>query len=63
MLQATNQPFAFDESQLCPTTNVMDKWILAYTQSLIKFVHEEMKGTLRAALIPRVWLENAPYSC
>ncbi len=54
MSQATNQPFAFDESQLCPTTNVMDKWILAYTQSLIKFVHEEMKGMLRAALIPRV---------
>ena len=26
------------------STNVMDKWILACSQSLIKFVREEMEG-------------------
>ena len=43
-MQALKKPFTFDASLLCPTQNIMDKWILAYTQSLIKFVHVEMKG-------------------
>ena len=42
--QTSKVAFQFDESQVCATHNIMDKWILAYTQTLIKFVHQEMKG-------------------
>ena len=42
-------PFTFDMTRCCTSSNVMDKWILAFTQTLIAFVHQEMKGLLRAS--------------
>lgn len=35
--------FQYEEGFL--PTNVMDKWILSFTQSLMVFVKEEMKST------------------
>ncbi len=54
IVQVTKTAFAFDESLLCPSQNVMDKWILAYTQSLIKFVHEEMAAYRLYTVVPRL---------
>lgn len=34
----------FDPSMEAQNTNILDKWILASTQSLLKFVNEEMDG-------------------
>ncbi|PKC01912.1 hypothetical protein RhiirA5_425986 [Rhizophagus irregularis] len=36
------------------STNVMDKWILACSQSLIKFVREEMKAYRLYTVVPRL---------
>lgn len=36
--------FMFDPTMESSNTNVMDKWILASVQSLLKFVNEEMSG-------------------
>ena len=36
--------FYFDKRKLVVSTNVMDRWILSFTQSLFKFVKAEMKG-------------------
>ena len=41
-----NVDFVFDPKAGATNTNVMDKWILASTQSLLKFVNEEMAGKL-----------------
>merc|ERR1719376_570175 len=34
--------FAFDPSKPSKSTNVMDRWILSFTQALLTFVHREM---------------------
>jgi isoleucyl-tRNA synthetase len=36
--------FRFDPTAEATNTNVMDRWILASCQSLLKFVNEEMSG-------------------
>ncbi|CAI5760502.1 unnamed protein product [Candida verbasci] len=36
------------------STNVMDKWLLASIQSLIKFIHEEMQGYRLYTVVPRL---------
>jgi len=36
------------------SSNIMDKWIISYLQSLIKFVHEEMKGYRLYTVIPKL---------
>jgi isoleucyl-tRNA synthetase len=36
--------FRFDPTAEDTNTNVMDRWILASCQSLLKFVNEEMSG-------------------
>ena len=36
--------YKFDPSMEAQNTNILDKWILASTQSLLKFVNEEMNG-------------------
>jgi isoleucyl-tRNA synthetase len=38
--------FIFDPASESTNTNVMDQWILASCQSLLKFVNEEMAGRL-----------------
>jgi isoleucyl-tRNA synthetase len=32
----------------------MDQWILAYTQTLVKFVHEEMSAYRLYTVVPRL---------
>ena len=45
-----NIDFAFDPSlETDKITNVMDRWILANCQSLLRFVNQEMAGKLQAA--------------
>ncbi len=39
-----NVDYVFDPTMESSNTNVMDKWILASCQSLLKFVNEEMAG-------------------
>lgn len=38
--------FRHDDSVPLTPTNTMDRWILSFQQSLVKFVHQEMKGML-----------------
>ena len=50
--------FSCDASQPLNPTNTMDKWILSFTQSLVKFVHKEMAGVYSimifiGTLVPR----------
>ena len=46
LLKETGMPFLYSETNvsLFPE-NYMDRWILSFTQSLIKFVKEEMQGS------------------
>jgi isoleucyl-tRNA synthetase len=46
--------FVFDPSLEKTNTNVMDKWILASTQSLLKFVNEEMAAYRLYTVVPRL---------
>ena len=39
-----NVDYCFDPAAEATNTNVMDRWILASCQSLLKFVNEEMAG-------------------
>ncbi|EGV64494.1 isoleucine--tRNA ligase [Yamadazyma tenuis] len=44
--------FVYDPSSI--STNVMDKWLLASIQSLIKFIHEEMSSYRLFTVVPRL---------
>lgn len=44
--------FKYDET--LKSDNVMDRWILASLQSLIKFIHEEMVGYRLYTVVPRL---------
>lgn len=44
--------FVYDAS--LTSDNVMDKWLLASIQSLIKFIHEEMTGYRLYTVVPRL---------
>jgi isoleucyl-tRNA synthetase len=45
-----NVDYCFDPAAEATNTNVMDKWILASCQSLLKFVNEEMAGKIKISL-------------
>lgn len=45
-----NVHFVFDPASEATNTNVMDRWILASCQSLLKFVNEEMAGRQQSRL-------------
>ncbi|KAK0625988.1 tRNA synthetases class I-domain-containing protein [Immersiella caudata] len=49
-----NVDYLFDPSMESENTNVMDKWILASCQSLIKFVNEEMKAYRLYTVVPEI---------
>lgn len=34
--------FTFDESMVGESSNIMDQWIISFTQSLLSFMHQEM---------------------
>jgi hypothetical protein len=46
----SNKQFTFDDAAYCGSKNIMDQWILTFTQSLIRFMHQEMQGRHTPAL-------------
>lgn len=50
----TGKAFVYDKLVGTKTTNVMDKWVLASTQSLIKFVRQEMAAYRLYTVVPRL---------
>jgi len=52
---AEGKTFVFDDTKVCPTTNITDRWILAFAQDLAKFVHQEMKAYRLYTVVPRVF--------
>ena len=48
--------FWFDPKAETTNTNVMDRWVLASCQSLVKFVHEEMAAYRLYTVVPRLLL-------
>ncbi|KAK4215002.1 isoleucine--tRNA ligase, cytoplasmic [Rhypophila decipiens] len=49
-----NVDFKFNPKAEAGNTNVMDKWILASCQSLLKFVNEEMSGYRLYTVVPKL---------
>lgn len=49
-----NLDYFFDPSEEAGNTNVMDRWILASCQSLLKFVNQEMAGYRLYTVVPRL---------
>ncbi|CZS97383.1 isoleucyl-tRNA synthetase [Rhynchosporium agropyri] len=49
-----NLDYCFDPAAEATNTNVMDRWILASCQSLLKFVNEEMAGYRLYTVVPRL---------
>lgn len=49
-----NVDFVFDPAAEATNTNVMDRWILASCQSLLKFVNEEMAAYRLYTVVPRL---------
>eukprot|EP00045_Choanoeca_perplexa_P016863 m.233311 g.233311 ORF g.233311 m.233311 type:complete len:1289 (-) comp17379_c0_seq1:2522-6388(-) len=52
--QVNGKPFRFDPNQVCPASNKMDAWILAFTQDLIRFVHQEMAAYRLYTVVPKL---------
>lgn len=54
------QTVAFDLTTITKPDNIMDRWILSFTQSLIKFVKKEMNAYRLYTVIPRLvgFIEN-----
>ncbi|KAK2786621.1 isoleucine--tRNA ligase [Onygenales sp. PD_12] len=46
--------YVFDPAAEATNTNVMDRWILASCQSLLKFVNQEMEGYRLYTVVPRL---------
>ena len=64
MFQEEEVEFLYNENTVVVSDNYKDKWILSFTQSLIKFVKKEMEGRLTKPAIlafqPRtIWLNFA----
>ncbi|KAI9645185.1 isoleucine--tRNA ligase [Ciborinia camelliae] len=49
-----NVDYVFDPAAEATNTNVMDRWILASCQSLLKFVNQEMAGYRLYTVVPRL---------
>ncbi|XP_031549058.1 isoleucine--tRNA ligase, cytoplasmic-like [Actinia tenebrosa] len=49
-----NVKFTYKESNTLALNNIMDKWILSFTQSLVQFVHEEMAAYRLYTVVPRL---------
>lgn len=48
------QQFYFDTRSMIRSDNIMDRWILSFTQSLFKFVKIEMKAYRLYTVVPRL---------
>ena len=46
--------FTFSESNIAEVSNYMDKWIISFTQSLIKFVNDEMNAYRLYTVVPKL---------
>lgn len=46
--------FEFDDANRKPSANVMDRWIISFTQSLLAFVKEEMKAYRLYTVTPKL---------
>jgi len=49
------KPFVFDSKKACPSKNVTDKWVLAFAQELIAYVHQEMKAYRLYNVVPKTF--------
>lgn len=52
--KAEGVDYVFDPKAEATNTNVMDRWILASCQSLLKFVNQEMAGYRLYTVVPRL---------
>lgn len=52
-VQTNSKSFEYDDKNLV-STNVMDKWILSFTQSLLMYLHKEMNLYHLYNVIPRL---------
>ncbi|KAL6259440.1 hypothetical protein P5V15_009361 [Pogonomyrmex californicus] len=48
----TGTTFTFDESQDSSSNNIMDRWIISFTQSLLAFLKSEMKNYRLYTVVP-----------
>ncbi|KAK4015854.1 hypothetical protein OUZ56_030826 [Daphnia magna] len=46
--------FVYEEESSNLSTNIMDRWIISYTQSLLLFVHQEMAAYRLYTVVPRL---------
>lgn len=46
--------FVYNESEIKTSENYMDRWLLSFTQSLIKFVKKEMAAYRLYTVVPRL---------
>ena len=44
LFQEEGVEFYHNDETFEPSDNIMDRWILSFTQSLVKFVRQEMAG-------------------
>uniref|UniRef100_A0A8C5PK40 Isoleucine--tRNA ligase, cytoplasmic n=1 Tax=Leptobrachium leishanense TaxID=445787 RepID=A0A8C5PK40_9ANUR len=49
-----NLKFLFNENTAKPSSNIMDKWVLSFTQSLIQFFKAEMSAYRLYTVVPRL---------
>jgi isoleucyl-tRNA synthetase len=50
----TSTTFKYDEASLSSLNNIMDKWILSFTQTLMQFVKHEMAAYRLYTVVPRL---------
>ncbi|XP_043220915.1 isoleucine--tRNA ligase, cytoplasmic-like [Amphibalanus amphitrite] len=50
----TGEKFMYDEGKVVPSTNLMDRWIVSFTQSLLLFVKQEMAAYRLYTVVPRL---------
>lgn len=50
----TSQDFVFDPASQKTNHNIMDRWVLAATQSLIQYVNQEMEAYRLYTVVPRL---------
>ena len=53
--KAGGKTWMFDDTKICPSTNVTDRWVLAFAQETVKFVHQEMQAYRLYTVVPRVF--------
>lgn len=58
--QDTSTTFKYDEASLSSLNNIMDKWIVSFTQTLMQFVKHEMAAYRLYTVVPRLvqFIEN-----